>query len=204
MDYVIKNHKNVYIKLNDVGQPITCMEGVKGIFEYSKAKNILDNLPKTLKRLNFTVEPLPEITPIQVIEKQEEIVLEKENYILSEEVSRWLDKFGVCDEIISEAKVRKEELLLNLSNTDKELSNQLHKIELEGSKNAYQGFLQYKYLKEIMETRRKIKDELMIITNVLKMDFRKFSGDNVRKAIEGLANRKFTLRVMDDEPVEQN
>ena len=44
----------------------------------------------------------------------------------------------------------------------------------------------------------------MIITNVLTMDFRKFSGDNVRKAIEGLANRKFTLRVMDDEPVEQN
>ena len=204
MDYVIKNHKNVYIKLNDVGQPITCVEGVKGIFEHSKAKNILDNLPKTLKRLNFSVEPLPEIVPIQVIEKQEEIVLEKENYILSEEVSRWLDKFGVCDEIISEAKVRKEELLLNLSNTDKELSNQLHKIELEGSKNAYQGFLQYKCLKEIMETRRKIKDELMIITNVLKMDFRKFSGDSVRKAIEGLANRKFTLRVMDDEPVEQN
>ena len=204
MDYVIKNHKNVYIKLNDVGQPITCVEGVKGIFEHSKAKNILDNLPKTLKRLNFTVEPLAEIAPIQVIEKQEEIVLEKENYILSEEVARWLDKFGVCDEIISEAKVRKEELLLNLSNTDKELSNQLHKIELEGSKNAYQGFLQYKYLKEIMETRRKIKDELMIITSVLKMDFRKFSSDSVRKAIEGLANRKFTLRVMDDEPIEQN
>lgn len=202
MDYVIKNHKNVYIKLNDIGQPITCVEGVKGVFEHSKAKNILDNLPKTLKRLNFKVEPLPEIPP--VIEKQEEVVLEKENYILSEEVSRWLNKFGVCDEIISEAKVRKEELLVELSNTDKELSNELHKIELEGSKNAYQGFLEYKCLKEIMETRRKIKDELMIITNVLKMDFRKFSGDSVRKAIEGLANRKFTLRVMDDEPIEQN
>lgn len=202
MDYVIKNHKNVYIKLNDVGQPITCVEGVKGVFEYSKAKNILDNLPKTLKRLNFQVEPLPEI-PL-VIEKQEEIVLEKENYILSVEVSRWLDKFGVCDEIITEAKTRKEELLVALSNTDKELSNELHKIELEGSKNAYQGFLEYKCLKDIMETRRRIKDELMIITNVLKMDFRKFSGDSVRKAIEGLANRKFTLRVMDDEPIEQN
>ncbi len=202
MDYVIKNHKNVFIRLNDVGQPITCVEGVKGIFEYSKAKNILDNLPKTLKRLNFTVEPLPEITP--VIKKQEEVVLEKENYILSKEVGRWLDKFGVCDEIISEAKVRKEELIIALSNTDKELSNELHKIELEGSKNAYQGFLEYKCLKDIMETRRRIKDELMIITNVLKMDFRKFSGDSVKKAIEGLANRKFTLRVMDDEPVEQN
>ena len=202
MEYVIKNHKNVYIKLNDVGQPITCVEGVKGVFEYSKAKNILDNLPKTLKRLNFQVEPLPEI-PL-VIEKQEEIVLEKENYILSVEVSRWLDKFGVCDEIITEAKTRKEELLVALSNTDKELSNELHKIELEGSKNAYQGFLEYKCLKDIMETRRRIKDELMIITNVLKMDFRKFSGDSVRKAIEGLANRKFTLRVMDDEPIEQN
>lgn len=202
MDYVIKNQRNLYIKLNDVGQPITCVEGAKGLFEYSKAKNILDNLPKTLKRLNFTVEPLPEIT--QVVKKQEDIVLEKENYILSEEISRWLNKFGVCDEIISEAKTRKEELLVELSNADKELNNQLHKIELEGSKNAYKGYLEYKHLKEIMETRRKIKDELMIITNVLKMDFRKFNSENVRKAIEGLANRKFTLRVMDDEPVEQN
>ena len=52
MDYVIKNHKNVYIRLNKNGTPVTCAEHEKTLFEYSKAKNILNGLPKTLRRLN--------------------------------------------------------------------------------------------------------------------------------------------------------
>lgn len=92
-----------------------------------------------------------------------------------------------------------------LSNVDKELSNELHKIELEKSKNAYQGFLEYKQLKSIMEKRRNIKDELMIISNVLRMDFRNFNAESVDKAIKGLATRKFTMRVMegDDDEILQ-
>lgn len=61
MDYVIKNHKNVYIKLNQNGKAITCSESERGTFEESKAKNIIGSLPKTLKRLNFKVEPIPDI-----------------------------------------------------------------------------------------------------------------------------------------------
>lgn len=61
MEYCIKNRKNLYLKLNSNGAPVTCTEGLKGIFEYAKAMNILSGLPKTLKRLNFTVEPIPEI-----------------------------------------------------------------------------------------------------------------------------------------------
>ena len=51
LDYCIKNNKNVYIKLNENGTPITCVESMKGVFEYSKAMNIIGCLPKTLKRL---------------------------------------------------------------------------------------------------------------------------------------------------------
>ena len=61
MDYVIKNRKGVYIRLNDNGTPVTCAEHEKSLFEQSKAKNIFDNLPKTLKRLNFKVEPILDI-----------------------------------------------------------------------------------------------------------------------------------------------
>lgn len=199
MDYCIKNDRNVYVKLNEQGCLVTCVEAVKGIFEYSKAKNLLASMPKSLKRFNFKLEAIPEITT------KEETVIEKENYILSDEVNRWLEKFGACDEIITEAKDRREELLTMLSNADKELSNELHKIELEKSKNAYQGFLEYKQLKSIMEKRRNIKDELMIISNVLRMDFRNFNAESVNKAIKGLATRKFTMRVMegDDDEILQ-
>ena len=38
MDYVIKNHKNLYIRLNKNGTPVTCAEHEKTLFEQSKAK----------------------------------------------------------------------------------------------------------------------------------------------------------------------
>ena len=46
MDYVIKNHKGVYIRLNQNGAPVTCAEHEKSLFEQSKAKNILDSLQR--------------------------------------------------------------------------------------------------------------------------------------------------------------
>jgi len=61
MDYVIKSRKGVYIKLNENGAPVTCSDHEKGIFEYSKAMNIVKSLKKSLKKLNFKVEPLPEM-----------------------------------------------------------------------------------------------------------------------------------------------
>lgn len=200
MDYVIKNHKNVFIRLNENGKAVTCLDCDKTFFNYTKAKNVLNSLPKTLKKLNFKIEAVPEIEkPKQIIvEKKEKKVIQSKSYMPSENVTRWLEKFRLCDDIIAEAKGRKEELCINLSNCDKELSNELHRIELESNKNACAGFLEYKKVKTILEKRREIKDELMIISNVLSMDFRSFSNEIVKKSIDGLSKRKFTLRVVEE------
>ena len=200
MDYVIKNHKNVFIRLNENGKAVTCTEFDKTLFEFSKAKNVLNSLPKTLKKLNFKIEAIPEVEkPKQVVvEKKEKKVIQSKNYTPSENLICWLEKFRLCDDIITEAKGRKEELCVNLSNCDKELSNELHKIELESNKNACAGFLEYKKVKTILEKRRNIKDELMIISNILSMDFRSFDSEDIKKSIEGLSKRKFTLRVIED------
>ena len=40
LDYVIKNHNNVYIRLNENGSAVSCGEKDRGFFEHSKAKNI--------------------------------------------------------------------------------------------------------------------------------------------------------------------
>ena len=53
MDYVIKNHKGVYIRLNQNGAPVTCAEHEKTLFEQSKAKNIFDSLPKNIEKIKF-------------------------------------------------------------------------------------------------------------------------------------------------------
>ena len=201
LDYVIRNNKNVYIRLGDKGKPVTCVESAKMTFEHSKALNILDNLPKTLKKLNFKVEAIPDIEQKNKTTQVEKTVIHKE-YTPPESVTRWIEKFGVCDDVIQEARDRKEELIAALSNTDKELSNTLHKIELGKSKNACEGFKEYKELKSILDKRRNIKDELMIISSVLHMDFKSFDGEIISKAVAGLAKRKFTMRFVEEDDTE--
>ena len=200
MDYVITNPTNkIFIRLDSKGSPQTCVSQMAQRFEFSKAKNILTNLPKTLKNFGFRVEPVPEI-PIKNSEKEkvEPKVLQKENYIVSENISRWIEKFGMCDDIIKEARERKEELIAELSNVDKEISNIIHQIELEDSVDLYRGWLERNQIKAARERRRTIKDELIIISSVLKADFHNLDRNNVRKSVEGLSNRKFTLRIIED------
>ena len=109
LDYIIKNHKSVYIRLNKNGTPVTCTEYEKMLFEESKARNILNSLPKTLRRLNFKIEPISDIkSKVKNIEKK---ILKGENdYIISDDINKWIEKFGICDDILKEAKDRKEEL----------------------------------------------------------------------------------------------
>lgn len=62
MDYVITNSNNkVFIRLGENGFPETCAKQKAQRFKSSKARNILDNLPKTMKKFHFRVEPIPEI-----------------------------------------------------------------------------------------------------------------------------------------------
>lgn len=200
MDYVIKNHKNVFIRLNQNGKPITCTEDERTLFEHSKAKNILDSLPKTLRRLNFKVEAVPD-TIIKNVEctKTEEKIIESGNYTVSDSLQQWIDKFGICDDILKEAQKRKDELNKELSNVDKQFVNLVHEIEFEGKIDLYGGWQERNRIKENREKRRNIKDELIIISNVLRMDFRHIDRENINKAVIGLANRKFTYRIIEEE-----
>ena len=205
MDYVIvTNNKKTFIRLNNSGSPITCGKNEAQCFEYSKARNIADNLPKTLKKFHFKVQAVPEIPKKKEIKEsssskdvKDKKVIQKK-YVPSENVTRWVEKFGTCDDILKEAVKRKEELSVMLSSVDKELVNELHIIELESNKNACQGFLEYKRMKVILEKRREIKDEMMIIRNVISTDYTYLSRERVKKSVDNLSSRKFTLRVIDD------
>lgn len=200
MDYVIKNHKGVYIRLNRHGAPVTCAEHEKTLFEQSKAKNILDSLPKTLRKLKFYVEAIPDITPKEKADsKVESRVIESKNYIISDQIKRWIEKFGICDDILKEAQKRKEELNKALSETDKEFINIIHEIEFEGKIDLYGGWQERNKVKENRERRRRIKDELLVISSVLRMDLRNLDRNTVGKVVASLAKRKFTFRVVDEE-----
>ena len=194
MDYCIKNSKNVFIKLDNNGSPVTCVESVKGIFEYSKARNILDNIPKTLKRLNFKLEAIPDIP-----QKEKKVIHKEVDRQLSQDITRWVDKFGVCADIFNEAKERENELILELDKSDKELLDILHIIEIEKPKDMFAGWKLYKGIRDNRERRRNIKDELLIVDNVLKeINPACMQRDRVQKAIDGLFGRKYTFRIVEE------
>lgn len=198
MDYTIKNHGNVYIKLDSNGHPVTCGEKDKGIFAYSKAKNIASNLPKTMKKFHFKVEAIPEI-----ISKEEKKLKEKclhKDYIPSESITRWVEKFGTCEDVFDEAKQREEELVIELQNIDKEFLDVLHIIELEKPKDLFGGWKLYKRIKANREQRRYIKDELLIIEDMLKeINPANIQRKRVQKAIDGLLGRKYTFRIVEED-----
>lgn len=207
MLYCIKNNKNVYIKLNDNGQPVTCVKSIKGSFEYSKAKNILNSLPKSLKRLNFKIEAIPDITPkkedIHEV-KQEKKCISNVEYVVSDDITRWVDQFGKCSDILNEAQTRKSELIEQLNNCDKEILDVLHIIEIEKSKDLFSGWKLYKQIKVNRERRRKVKDELLIIENVLhEINPSCVQREKIQKAIDGLLGRKYTFRIV-EEVVDEN
>lgn len=199
LDYCIKNYKNVYIKLNGNGQPVTCGESFKGLFAEHKAKNILNSLPKTLRKMNFRIVAIPDIKP-KKDEKEETKVIQNDTYAISEDISRWVNKFGACSDILEEARQREDELISALDSVDKEFLNILHSIELEKSKDMYGGWQQYRYIKENRERRRKYKDELLIIQNVLKkINPNCLRREQVQKAVNGLLGRKYAFRIVEEE-----
>ena len=186
----------MFIRLNKNGQPVTCSESDRTLFEYSKARNICDSLPKTFKKLRFKVEAIPDV--IQEKTKKEKVI-QNQDYVPSEDITRWVEKFGVCADVLQEAKQREKELIKALNDSDKELLNILHSIELEKPKNMYEGWKEYKEMKVNREKRRKIKDEILIVENVLReINPDCMQRERVQKAIDGLLNRKYSFRIVEE------
>lgn len=209
MDYIITNpNKQVFIRLDNNGRPETCGRETAQKFESSKAKNIVDHLPKTLKRFHFRAQAIPEITPqvnkniVQEMEKN--IIQGNVDYEVTENITQWLDKFGSCADMLEDAKERQKLLLQHLDDTDNKLVDILHRIELEPPKDLYHGWLLYKDIKTNRKNRRVIKDELIIIQDVLeKVNSFWLSRERIQKAIDGLFKRKYRFRIVEkDEKTE--
>ena len=195
MDYCIKNSKNVYIKLNDNGTPITCSESMKGIFEYSKAMNIIGCLPKTLKRLNFKVEAMPDIQQ----NTEEEKVISTNTYVPPENVIRWINEIGRCEDILNMAANRDEVLNSELSDVDLKLQDILHEIELSDKCDMYKAWRMINSIRELRKRRRNIKDEKIVLSGIRTYGITYLNRKSVQKCVDGLSKRKYRIRIVEEE-----
>ena len=198
VDYVIVNpQKTLYIRTEN-GIPITCTKQNRQRFEYSKACNVLAHLPKTMHKFHFKVEPIrePEEEHLDGNIKLAKRCIKK-GYITPLEVQVWLDRVKECNGLAKDAASRKTELIQQLSNVDKELSNCLHEIELSGKMNACNGYKKYRRTKIILERRRLIKDELSVVESILTSNLQSMATDRIQRVVNGLGKRKFVIRDVD-------
>ena len=194
MDYIIRNSNNLYIKLNENGQPVTCGNSQKQLFEYSKAKNICGSLPKTIKKLNFFVEALPDIS-IKDISANEEI----NTYEPSENVTRWINLLGQCEDVLNEASQRDNELNGELSNVDLKLQDILHTIELSDKCDMYKAWQMINEIRDLRKKRRNIKDEKLVLSGIKSQGITYLNRKSVQKCVDGLSNRKYKIRIVEEE-----
>lgn len=82
MDCLITNGKQ-YIRLDSNGSPQTCGQVLAERFSEDKAKNIINNLPKPLRKFHFNVQLVSEIVA-QPKPIEEEKLPEDINGILAE------------------------------------------------------------------------------------------------------------------------
>ena len=194
MDYVIRNGA-IFIKLNDSGAPVTCAESQKGLFEYSKAKNICASLPKTLKKMNFRVEAIPEIPP----KVEEQKVVTTNTYVPSEKVTRWIDKLGQLEDVLNEADKRNDELNGELSDVDLKLQDILHTIELSDKCDMYKSWQMINEIRDLRKQRRNIKDEKLVLSGIKSQGISYLSRSSVQKCVDGLSKRKYKLRIVEED-----
>lgn len=216
MDYMITNqNRKVYLRLNDNGQPETCVKTAAHRFSDKKARNILNNLPKTMRKFHFIIVPMPNETDdelnneVSVVNKVDHNVcnavkkvaqatpttIKNEHYVVPKTVTSWVERISEFNSLFVEAKHRKDELFDLLSDVDKELSNCLHMIEMTKWKNGCDGYKEYKKIKSILEKRRVIKDELSVVQSISSCNMENFSVNHV---VDKLVNRDFTIREVDD------
>lgn len=206
MNCVVTNDK-LYIRLNSEGSPVTCSKSNAQVFEKDKAENIQKNLPKVLKNFRFKVKPAPQSeqevlqgkTKTDNVQSEEKKYIRKDSYIPCDEVVQWIEKSRQCSEFVEDATRRRTVLHKKLANVDRELSNCMHQIELEKWKSGCDGYKLYKLEKEILEKRRQIKDELVIIQSVLDNTKCTIGIKNIEKTFNRLGTRRFEIRIIEDD-----
>lgn len=195
MDYVIRNEAGVFIKLNENGSPITCNESQKGLFEYSKANNICASLPKTIRKMNFKVEAIPDI-PLRV---DKEKVLNSNTYKPSENITRWINKIGQFEDVLGEITARNDELNAELSEVDLKLQDVLHNIELADKCDMYSAWQIVSQIRDLRKQRRNIKDEKLVLSGIKSQGITYLSRSSVQKCVDGLSKRKYRIRIVEED-----
>jgi len=135
------------------------------------------------------VESIVKQVSIQDLEKNVEKVAVADN------IQIWIDRIADINGLTQEASKRKEILLQQLSDVDKEICDVMHYIEF-AKLNAAQGYKAFKMIKDRRIKRRSIKNELNIISVILSKKFSDSISKEIIKTVENMDKRTYEPRML--------
>lgn len=175
----------------------TSNEALADIFGNKEANSVYqNNLSKALK-LVFHVEKIDKPPALIKQISHEEVKSNTETVSVAENIQYWVDKVSGLNGLAAEALHRKEELINQLSEVDKELCDINHYIEF-CNLNAAQGYKAYKMIKDRRIKRRSIKNELDVLSIILGKKLSESVTDEITKAVLGMGNRTYEPRVLNE------
>ena len=187
--WIMRDRRGKYV-------PTSC-EALADVFGNKEANSVYqNNLSKALKSV-FHIQKID--TPPKLIKQitHAEVQENTETVSVAENIQYWVDKVSGLNGLASEALHRKEELINQLSEVDKELCDINHYIEF-CNLNAAQGYKAYKMIKDRRIKRRSIKNELDILGVILGKKISDSVTDELQKMVDGLDSRKYEPRVMNE------
>lgn len=175
----------------------TSNEALADIFSNKEANSVYqNNLSKALKSV-FHVEKIDKPPALIKQISHEEVKSNTETVSVAENIQYWVDKVSGLNGLAAEALHRKEELINQLSEVDKELCDINHYIEF-CNLNAAQGYKAYKMIKDRRVKRRSIKNELDVLNMILGKKLSESVTNEITNVVSRMDKRIYEPRVLNE------
>lgn len=193
--YVITNGEGSYIRRDETSGKYVPIRSFKKATQWDsivKANGILHNSISKNIRAGYAVQLIDTDKTVEkeVIDVQHDICFRN---IIDDNINEWLSKINTILDVMSNSDVRQQEINSQLSNVDKEIVDIEHYIEF-GKFNAYQGWVCFKMLQNLLKQRRKYKNEMQVLNLIKQHGFDRDSLTTLAQTISDIQNKCYTPR----------
>ncbi len=193
--YVITNGEGSYIHRDESTGKYVPIRSFKKATQWdavTKANSVLNNSVAKAIRSAYAVQL---IDTEHIVEKEDMTVQQELCFknIEDDNIADWLEKINLIREALSGSDARQNELNEKLSGISKEIVDIEHYIEF-GKFNAYQGWMCFKMLQNLLKQRRKIKNEQQVLGLIKQC---RINGDSIAalaQTVSDIQNKCYTPR----------
>lgn len=197
MKYVITNGEGSYIHKDSTSGKYVPIRSFKKATQWDsiiKANGILHNSISKNIRDSYAVQI------IDTYKTAEDKVANTQNDIYcrnttDDDLDQLLSKINTIVDVVSSSDARQQELNGKLSNVDKEIVDIEHYIEF-GNFNAYQGWMCFKMLQNLLKQRRRCKNEMQVLNLIKQCRFDKNSLIALSQTLSNIQNKCYVPRAL--------